>query len=78
MQKKKEKKKYGFKYEHPLLENKGIDTLSVHGVEITMWITDGRMAKSDQAMILLPSSNSMVSDSATKPFLCQLSVQEGG
>ena len=74
---KKERKQYGFKYEHALLETEGRDTLSAHGVEITTWITDGRMAKSDQAMILLPSSNSMLSASATKPFLCQLSVQEG-
>ena len=33
--------------------SKRIDTLIAHGLEITMWITDGHTAKRDQAMILL-------------------------
>ena len=33
--------------------SKRIDTLIAHGVEITTRITDGQMAKRDEAMILL-------------------------
>ena len=33
--------------------SEGIDTLTAHGVEIRVGITDGHMAQRDQAMILL-------------------------
>ena len=58
--------------------SEGIDTLIAHGVEIRVRITDGHMAQRDQAMILLLFFQQLgVSASGSKPFLCQLSVEDG-
>ena len=64
-------------YEYALLEKQRIDTLIAHRVEITTWITDGHMAQGDQAMILLLFFQQRDVSFTSKPFLCQLSVEEG-
>ena len=59
--------------------SKRIDTLIAHELEITTQITDGHVVQRDKAMILLLFFQQRgISASGSKPFLCQLSVQEGG
>ena len=57
--------------------SKRIDTLIAYGVEITTWITDGHMAQSDQAMMMLLFFQQRGVSFRKQHFLCQLSVQEG-
>ena len=55
--------------------SEGIDTLTAHGVEIRVGITDGHMAQRDQAMILLLFFQQLgvsVSGSSLSSVSCQL------
>ena len=75
---KKKRKKYIMDYEYALLEKQRNTHTICSGGRFRNMDTDTQMAKRDQAMNLLLFFQQLgVSASGSKPFLCQLSVEQG-